>query len=185
MYPSSAPCPSRDHCPGLSFATMASDIRVTCPNNDLALKAAGKRSNAIYPSLWRVSALNMAWLRPTAALDSPVYRYLATHKPSGPVNATSDLLPFASRFSFHSLDVVSFFRGLEVVLGKPLSDADGKFQSLITQHLVTFATTGELTSCLKWGRGFISTGRLVQDHSLFLLRRFRNVSDRVGRRPGV
>lgn len=90
----------------------------------------------------------MAWLRPAAALDSPVYRYLVTHKPSGPVNATSDLLPFASRFSFHSLDVVSFFRGLEVLLGKPLSDADEKFQSLITQHLVTFATTGELTSCL-------------------------------------
>lgn len=77
-----------------------------------------------------------------------MYRYLVTHKPSGPVNATSDLLPFASHFSFHSLDVVSFFRGLEVVLAKPLSDADEKFQSLITQHLVTFATTGELTSCL-------------------------------------
>ncbi|XP_029702212.1 uncharacterized protein [Takifugu rubripes] len=121
LYPSSAPCPTRDHCPGLSFATMASDIRVTCPNNDLALKAA-------------------------AALDSPVYRYLVTHKPSGPVNATSDLLPFASRFSFHSLDVVSFFRGLEVVLGRPLSDADEKFQSLITQHLVTFATTGKMDS---------------------------------------
>lgn len=90
----------------------------------------------------------MAWLRPAAALDSPVYRYLVTHKPSGPVNATSDLLPFASRFSFHSLDVVSFFGGMEVVLGKPLSDADDKFQRLITQHLVTFATTGELTSCL-------------------------------------
>lgn len=84
-----------------------------------------------------------------AALDSPVYRYLVTHTPSGPVNATGDLLPFPSRFSFHGLDILSFFGGLEAVLGKPLSDADKKFQGLITQHLVTFATTGELTSCPK------------------------------------
>lgn len=84
-----------------------------------------------------------------AALDSPVYRYVVTHTPSGPISATSDLLLFPSRFSFHCLDVLSFFGGLEVVLGKRLSDADEKFQSLITQHLVTFATTGELTSCPK------------------------------------
>lgn len=77
-----------------------------------------------------------------------MYRYVVTHTPSRPVNATSDLLPFASRFSFHSLDAVAVFGGLEDLLGQPLSDADVKFQSLITQHLVTFATTGELTSCL-------------------------------------
>lgn len=75
-----------------------------------------------------------------------MYRYLVTHTPSGPVNATGDLLPFPSRFSFHGLDILSFFGGLEAVLGKPLSDADKKFQGLITQHLVTFAKTGELTS---------------------------------------
>lgn len=78
-----------------------------------------------------------------------MYRYVVTHTPSGPINATGDLLPFPSRFSFHCLDVLAFFRGLEVVLGKPLSDADQKFQDLMTQHLVTFATTGELTSCPK------------------------------------
>lgn len=89
-------------------------------------------------------------LRPAAAaLDSPVYRYVVTHTPSGPVKATGDLLPFPSRFSFHCLDVLSFFGGLEDVLGEPLSDADDKFRALITQHLVTFATTGELTSCLR------------------------------------
>lgn len=88
-----------------------------------------------------------------AALDSPVYHYVVTHTPSGPITATSDLLPFPSRFSFHCLDTVSFFGGLEAVLGKPLSDADDKFQGLITQHLVTFAKTGELTSCPAEGGG--------------------------------
>lgn len=43
LYPSSAPCPTRDRCPERSYTTMASDIRVTCPNNELALRAAGKR----------------------------------------------------------------------------------------------------------------------------------------------
>lgn len=43
LYPDSAPCPTRDRCPEWSYATMVSDIRVTCPNNELALRAAGKR----------------------------------------------------------------------------------------------------------------------------------------------
>lgn len=100
--------------------------------------------------------------RDSAALDSPVYRYLVTHTPSGPVAAASDLLPFPSRFSFHCLDVVSFFGGLEAVLGKPLSDEDQKFQGLITQHLLTFAKTGELTSSLNsltLGGGGATRGR--------------------------
>lgn len=80
-----------------------------------------------------------------AALDSPVYRYVVTHTPSGPVSATGDLLPFASRFSFHCLDAVAFFGGLGAVLGKQLSEADERFQRLLRRHLVTFAATGELT----------------------------------------
>lgn len=43
LYPESAPCPTRDRCPEWAFTTMVSDIRVTCPSNELALKAAGKR----------------------------------------------------------------------------------------------------------------------------------------------
>ncbi|XP_076591639.1 para-nitrobenzyl esterase [Chaetodon auriga] len=123
LYPSSAPCPTTDRCPERTYTTMVSDIRVTCPNNDLAWRAA-------------------------AALDSPVYRYVVTHTPSGPINTSSDLLPFPSRFSFHCLDIVAFFGGLESVLGKPLSDGDKSFQDLITRHLVTFAKTGKMED--KW-----------------------------------
>ncbi|XP_023248932.1 uncharacterized protein LOC111644324 [Seriola lalandi dorsalis] len=121
LYPSSARCPTRDRCPERVYTTMVSDIRVTCPNNDLARRAA-------------------------AALDSPVYRYVVTHTPSGPVNVSGDVLPFPSRFSFHCLDAVAFFGGLESVLGKPLSDHDKSFQELVTRHLVGFAKTGKMGS---------------------------------------
>lgn len=41
LYPSSAPCPTSDRCPERLYSTMVSDMRVTCPNNDLAKRAAG------------------------------------------------------------------------------------------------------------------------------------------------
>ncbi|XP_019967407.2 para-nitrobenzyl esterase [Paralichthys olivaceus] len=119
LYPVSGPCPIADRCPERAYTTMVSDIRVTCPNNELARTAA-------------------------AALTSPVYRYVVTHTPSGPVNTSGGLLPFPSRFAFHRLDAVAFFGGLEVVLGKPLSDEDKRFQDVITRHLVNFAKTGKM-----------------------------------------
>ncbi|XP_068584839.1 para-nitrobenzyl esterase [Cebidichthys violaceus] len=119
LYPSSTPCPTTDRCLERAYTTMVSDIRVTCPNNDLARRAA-------------------------AALHSPVYRYVVTHTPSGPVNVSTDLLPFSSRFSFHCLDIVAFFGGLDFVLGKPLSDQDESFRDVVTRHLVHFAKTGKM-----------------------------------------
>ncbi len=41
LYPHSAPCPTINRCPERAYTTMVSDIRVTCPNNDLAWRAAG------------------------------------------------------------------------------------------------------------------------------------------------
>lgn len=119
LYPSTAPCSTTDRCPERAYTTMVSDLRVTCPLNDLAWRAA-------------------------AALHSPVYRYVVTYTPSGPVNVSNDLLPFPSRFSFHCLDSITFFGGLESILGKSLSDKDKSFQDLITQHLVNFARTGKM-----------------------------------------
>lgn len=42
LYPSSAPCPTADRCPERAYTTMGSDIRATCPSNELARGAAGK-----------------------------------------------------------------------------------------------------------------------------------------------
>ncbi|XP_074521721.1 para-nitrobenzyl esterase [Halichoeres trimaculatus] len=139
LYPSSDPCPTIDRCPERSYTTMVSDIRNTCPCGDLALRAA-------------------------AALDSPVYRYLVTYTPSDQVNTSSDLLTFPSRFSFHCLDILTFFGGLEDALGKPLSDKDQKFQDLITHHLVNFAKTGKMAD--EWPEYPSSTALLSDSLSM-------------------
>uniref|UniRef100_A0A8C6S287 Carboxylic ester hydrolase n=1 Tax=Neogobius melanostomus TaxID=47308 RepID=A0A8C6S287_9GOBI len=118
LYPSSAFCPTTTRCPERAYTTMASDIRVSCPNHDLAKRAA-------------------------AALHSPVYRYVVTHTPSRAITPWG-LLTFPSRFSFHSLDAFAFFQGLEPLLGAPLPKQDQHFQDLITQHLVHFAKNGKM-----------------------------------------
>uniref|UniRef100_A0A3P9K7B5 Carboxylic ester hydrolase n=1 Tax=Oryzias latipes TaxID=8090 RepID=A0A3P9K7B5_ORYLA len=82
----------------------------------------------------------------TAALSSPVYRYVVTYTPSGPMNGSRSLVPFPSRFAFHCLDVVAFFGGLEDLQGKPLSDRDRSFQDLLRRHLVSFIKTGRMAS---------------------------------------
>ncbi|XP_055788561.1 para-nitrobenzyl esterase [Salvelinus fontinalis] len=119
LYPSSALCPTPDRCPERAYTTMVSDMRVTCPNNDLAKRAA-------------------------AALHSPVYRYVVTHTPSRAVISSEGLWSFPSRFSFHGLDSFAFFGGLEKLLGGPLSAQDTAFQKLLTEHLVHFAKEGKM-----------------------------------------
>ncbi|KAI7802661.1 para-nitrobenzyl esterase [Triplophysa rosa] len=117
LYGSSAPCPTSDRCPERLYTTMTSDMRVTCPNNDLAKRAAG-------------------------ALKSPVYRYLVTYTPSRQVNASS-WLPFPSRFAFHLLDSLAFFGSLEMVMGT-LSPADINFQEVVTKYFLHFAKEGKM-----------------------------------------
>ena len=127
--------------------------RVVCHHEHTVISTAGGDEDWIHSFQVNCSfKLTMLTLSlPAAALKSPVYRYLVTHTPSGPVNVSSNLLSFPSRFSFHCLDIISFFGGLEFILGKPLSAEDKNFQSLITRHLVHFAKTGPDTSCLSNG----------------------------------
>ncbi|XP_051579819.1 para-nitrobenzyl esterase [Myxocyprinus asiaticus] len=117
LYNSSAPCPTSDRCPERLYTTMTSDMRVTCPNNDLAKRAAG-------------------------ALKSPVYRYLVTYTPSRQANVSS-WLPFPSRFAFHLLDSLAFFGGLEMVLGT-LSPDDVNFQEVLSKNFLHFAKEGKM-----------------------------------------
>ncbi|XP_062327204.1 para-nitrobenzyl esterase [Osmerus eperlanus] len=125
LYPSSALCPTPVRCPERAFTTMVSDLRATCPNNHLARSAA-------------------------AALSSPVHRYLVTHTPSRPVAVQGGpraprggLWSFPGRFSFHGLDTVAFFLGLEGLLGG-LSSQDAAFQELIIHSLVHLAREGKM-----------------------------------------
>ncbi|TRY64685.1 hypothetical protein DNTS_006394 [Danionella cerebrum] len=49
LYDSSAPCPTSDRCPERLYTTMISDIRVTCPNHDLAKRAAASKLLQLVP----------------------------------------------------------------------------------------------------------------------------------------
>ena len=63
-----------------AYTSMASDIRLTCPNNVLALNA-------------------------SRAFDSSVYRYIVTNAPSSPIN----LVGFSATFAIHMWDLVALF----------------------------------------------------------------------------
>jgi len=63
-----------------AYTSMASDIRLTCPNNVLALNA-------------------------SRAFNSSVYRYIVTNAPSSPIN----LIGFSATFAIHMWDLVALF----------------------------------------------------------------------------
>lgn len=117
LYHNSAPCPINDRCPERLYTTLVSDMRVSCPNNDLARRAAD-------------------------VLSSPVYRYIVTYTPSKAADS-SPWMPYNSRFSFHLLDSLAFFGGLEMVLGK-ISPEDKAFQDMITKYFIYFAREGKM-----------------------------------------
>ncbi|XP_026868540.1 para-nitrobenzyl esterase [Electrophorus electricus] len=117
LYNSTAPCPTNDRCPEWLYTTLVSDMRVGCPNNDLARRAA-------------------------EALKSPVYRYVVAYTPSRAVNSSS-LFPYPSRFSVHVLDSLAFFRGFEEALGAP-SKEDRAFQEVLTTYFIHFAKEGKM-----------------------------------------
>ncbi|XP_030622438.1 uncharacterized protein si:ch211-71n6.4 [Chanos chanos] len=137
LYNSSAPCPTPDRCPESLYTTMVSDMRVTCPMNDLAKRA-------------------------SEALKSPVYRYLVTYTPSKEANV-SGLLTFPSRFSFHLLDSLAFFRGLKNVLGT-LSPEDMAFQEVLTKYFIHFAREGRMPD--EWPEFPSNTALLAKDLSV-------------------
>ncbi|XP_066556696.1 para-nitrobenzyl esterase [Amia ocellicauda] len=137
LYPSTEKCPTPDRCPERLYTTMVSDLRVTCPNNDLARRAA-------------------------SALKSPVYRYVVTYTPSREVK-TSSLLPFPSRFAFHALDAFGFFGTLQSILGQS-SREDLDFQRVVKTNFIEFAKKGEMPS--DWPRYPTQTALLSNNLSL-------------------
>lgn len=133
LYPTSAPCPTPIRCPERQYMTMVSDMRVTCPNNDLAKRASEK-------------------------LKSPVYRYLVTYTPSREAKIPD--FPFHPCFSFHLLDSFAFFGGLKDALGV-LSPSDLAFQEVITKHFLHFAREGKMPEA--WPTYPIGTALLDQN----------------------
>lgn len=75
------------------------------------------------------------------ALTSPLYRYLVTYTPSKEADS-STWLPYPSRFSFHMIDSLAFFGGLEMALGTTTSK-DKAFQQTLTKYFIQFAKEGK------------------------------------------
>ncbi|KAM9481130.1 fumonisin B1 esterase [Clarias gariepinus] len=117
QYDSFKPCPTNDSCPERLYTTLVSDMRASCPSNHLAKQAAD-------------------------ALKSPVYRYLVNYTPSKAADS-STLLPYPSRFSFHMMDSLAFFGGLEIALGTTTSK-DIEFQQTLTKYFIHFAKEGKM-----------------------------------------
>uniref|UniRef100_A0A6I8QNV2 Carboxylic ester hydrolase n=2 Tax=Xenopus tropicalis TaxID=8364 RepID=A0A6I8QNV2_XENTR len=117
LYPTSEYCTQPHRCIEKAFTTMVSDVRETCPKNEVAEQAAG-------------------------SLTSPVYRYVVTYIPSGPAQP-SDLLPYPSRFAFHMLDTLGFFGTLDLALGTTTAD-DRTFQRLMRKYFLHFAAEGKM-----------------------------------------
>ncbi|XP_018417662.1 PREDICTED: uncharacterized protein LOC108791619 isoform X2 [Nanorana parkeri] len=110
-------CTQPERCVEKTYMTMVSDLRASCPNNELAKQAA-------------------------AALSSPVYRYQVTYNPSRPVRV-NNLFSYESWFSFHMLDTLGFFGTLDYSLGET-TEADRDFQRLIRKHFIYFAKEGRM-----------------------------------------
>nr|XP_006822610.1 PREDICTED: uncharacterized protein LOC102806686 [Saccoglossus kowalevskii] len=88
LYPPS----QRYSTPELSFTTMASDIRVTCGNDEITDIASRK-------------------------FQSPVYRFVGTARPSKPVH----WFGFGAEYAFHGWDMMGFFDSMNQYI-EPNSD---------------------------------------------------------------
>ncbi|XP_077978737.1 neurotactin-like [Glandiceps talaboti] len=101
--------------PEYVYTTMVSDLRVGCPNDVLSATAA-------------------------AALQSSVYRYITTSRPSQPVSAFK---PFKSTYAFHGWDCFAFFDTLGQFLSTP-SKEDVKFSKKMQELFLGFARDGKM-----------------------------------------
>ncbi|XP_063294534.1 para-nitrobenzyl esterase-like [Pelobates fuscus] len=115
LYPTSEFCSEPTRCVEKAYMTMVSDVRATCPSNELARRAA-------------------------EALSSPVYRYVVTYTPSRPAKL-GNLFSFKSWFAFHMLDTLGLFGTLDHALGETTVE-DRAFQRLIRKYFLHFAKEG-------------------------------------------
>ncbi|XP_076334503.1 para-nitrobenzyl esterase-like isoform X1 [Tachypleus tridentatus] len=98
------------------YTTMVSDLRQTCPVNELA---------STY----------------TDNMKSSVYRYIVTTQPSVSVKAYD----YKALYSFHLWDLIAFFNQLEIYIDNP-SVEDYAFSNLLHNIVMAFVKSGEPTT---------------------------------------
>lgn len=97
-----------------SYTSMVTDLRVTCPKNEVAKNA-------------------------SAGLKSPVYQYVVTNLSSKSVN----LFGFNSTFAFHFWDLVAFF-GFPSEFGYQPSGKDKAFMKELRREFGEFINKGNV-----------------------------------------
>ncbi|XP_061169446.1 para-nitrobenzyl esterase-like [Saccostrea echinata] len=100
--------------PEYQFTSLVSDIRVTCPNDILTMKAA-------------------------KSFKSPVYRYVVTSAPSAPIHLFG--LPFPARYSMHAWDMLAFFGTIGDYIA--VQQSDKMFSDLVRREMLSFVHTGK------------------------------------------
>ncbi|XP_075044269.1 para-nitrobenzyl esterase-like isoform X2 [Mixophyes fleayi] len=138
LYPTSEFCSQPERCVEKAYMTMVSDLRASCPNNELAKQASD-------------------------ALMSPVYRYEVTYTPSHPAKINK-IFSYNSWFSFHMLDTLGFFGTLQYSL-EETTEEDHTFQRLLRKYFLHFAREGSMPS--EWpeypnGTALLSTSLTVE-----------------------
>ena len=113
--------PSHKITPEYQFTSMASDIRVNCPNDIMSIQAA-------------------------MTFSSPVYRYVATYVPSAPVHPVG--IPFPARYSFHMIDVFAFFGFMPNYIEHPTFE-DLEWQQNVQNEIMSFIHEGKPKS-ISW-----------------------------------
>lgn len=96
------------------FTSMVSDLRATCPNNQVAKNA-------------------------SQGFNNPVYRYVVTNRPSSPVF----LFGFPATYAFHMWDLVAFF-GFPSEIGYKPSAKDRDFMSDLRREFGEFMKKGSM-----------------------------------------
>ncbi|XP_070544212.1 para-nitrobenzyl esterase-like [Ptychodera flava] len=108
--------------PELTLTTMISDIVSVCGNAKVAEHAA-------------------------KSLQSPVYRYVTTWRPSEPFSYLG--LSWKPRYAFHLSDIFAFFGFLPHYIDNP-TEEDMQFQALMQKTIVYFAREGVMPPEFKW-----------------------------------
>lgn len=96
------------------YTSMASDVRLSCPNDELAY--------------------NMQ-----KSFKSPIYRYVSTSRPQVPT-ALFDV-PFKARYAAHGWDLYGFFGAIKEFYTPTKADDD--FKTTIRREIIHFAKFGE------------------------------------------
>ena len=104
--------------PEFQFTSMASDTRVNCPTDILAMYAA-------------------------STFSSPVFRYIVTSVPSQPIDVEGD--SFASSYSFHTWDVVAYFGFVSDYIKSPTIE-DKQWQENVRSEVSSFVIHGRPNS---------------------------------------